>query len=156
VDAEEAAMSRTELLTGDARDTAADGNLPRIQELVGIFEDLSAEALVRKVEKGHSNASAGTSPQYTVPAYLFSLAHVAVDALTILNVQAIERTEEQGADWTLKHESLVQARADAETIQQLLQQAYNFQQVMWDLCGLCKQVMCMRDEHCEQQTPKGA
>lgn len=44
-------------------------------------------------------------------------------------MQAVERAESEGRDWAIKHENLMQARADEQTIREILKKAYAYQQV---------------------------
>jgi len=44
-------------------------------------------------------------------------------------VQAVERAESEGRDWAIKHENLMQARADEQTIREILKKVYAYQQV---------------------------
>ncbi len=44
-------------------------------------------------------------------------------------VQAVERAESEGRDWAMKHENLVQARADEQTFREVLEKARATQQV---------------------------
>lgn len=57
-------------------------------------------------------------------------AHMSVEGVKgLLRVQAIERGEGDGSHWHASKESLIQARADEKTIQELLAEVYAKQQV---------------------------
>ena len=49
---------------------------------------------------------------------------------TFCALQAIERGEDDGRDWHASKESLLQARADEKTIQEVLGEVYAKQQVL--------------------------